>query len=118
MRFRKDGIDPIARVRSAREIFAALPGIWTRKRTEDSRSPKNGLKARALPSRCHLNDVAVFINRHDRDHTAIGKKHVVERAIGVQQDLTLLAGNRFKCRQKSFGIARWQGEKEPIAGPI
>jgi hypothetical protein len=70
------------------------------------------LKARAaLPAnRCHLNEVAVFINRHDRDHTAIGKKYVVERAIGVQQDLTLLAGNRFKCPHKPFEIARWLGE--------
>jgi hypothetical protein len=40
MRFRKDGIDPIIRVKAARDIFAALPGIWTSSRTEDILAPK------------------------------------------------------------------------------
>ena len=40
MRPRKDGIDPMARVNAARDIFAALPGIWTRSRTEEILAPK------------------------------------------------------------------------------
>jgi hypothetical protein len=40
MRLRKDGIDPMARVNAARDIFAASPGIWTRSRTEEILAPK------------------------------------------------------------------------------
>jgi hypothetical protein len=40
MRLRKDGVDPMARVNAARDIFAALPGIWTRSRTEEILAPK------------------------------------------------------------------------------
>jgi len=40
MRLRKDGIDSIARVNAARDIFAALPGIWTRSRAEELLAPK------------------------------------------------------------------------------
>jgi hypothetical protein len=40
MRFRKDGIDPMARLKAARDIFAALPGIWTKKRAEEFLAPK------------------------------------------------------------------------------
>ena len=40
MRARKDGIDPMARENAARDIFAALPGIWTKSLTEDFLAPK------------------------------------------------------------------------------
>jgi hypothetical protein len=40
MRLRKDGIDSMARVNAARDIFAALPGIWTRSREEERLAPK------------------------------------------------------------------------------
>ena len=36
----KDGIDCMARVNAARDIFAALPGIWTRSWTEERLAPK------------------------------------------------------------------------------
>jgi hypothetical protein len=49
MRLRKDGIDPMARVNAARDIFAALPGIWTRSREEDLLAPKTAI-AVAKPS--------------------------------------------------------------------
>src|ERR1700730_6840366 len=40
MRFRKDGIDSIARAKAARDILAAVPGIWTKSLTEDALAPK------------------------------------------------------------------------------
>jgi hypothetical protein len=40
MRPRKDGIDSIARVNAARDIFAALPGIWTKSLAEELLAPK------------------------------------------------------------------------------
>jgi hypothetical protein len=57
--------------------------------------PEEGLESSAtLPAnRCHFDDTAVRINRHDRYDATIGKKNIIERAIGVQQDLTVLAGN-------------------------
>ncbi len=45
MRFRKDGIDPIARVNVARDIFAAHPGSWTRSRIEELSAPKTACTA-------------------------------------------------------------------------
>jgi hypothetical protein len=73
----------------------------------------------ALPSdRRHLNDTAVGIDRHHRDHTAIGEEYVVERTIGVHQDLCALAANPFKLRHKPLEIAGGQREQKPIAGPI
>ena len=36
----KDGIERMARVNAARDIFAALPGIWTRSWTEERLAPK------------------------------------------------------------------------------
>jgi hypothetical protein len=89
MRIRKDGIDCMARVNAARDIFAALPGICA-----------------ALPSdRCHLDDAAVRINRHHRDHTAIGEEYMVERTISVHQDLRAKAANLFKLRHETLEIA-------------
>src|SRR5580700_7464439 len=40
MRFRKGGIDSMARINAARGIFAALPGIWTSNWTEERLAPK------------------------------------------------------------------------------
>jgi hypothetical protein len=40
MRFRKDGIDAMARLNAPRDIVAALPGIWTKNWTEELLAPK------------------------------------------------------------------------------
>jgi hypothetical protein len=40
MRDRKDGMDSMARVNAARDSLDALPGIWTRSRTEELLAPK------------------------------------------------------------------------------
>jgi hypothetical protein len=40
MMLRKDGIEPMARANARRGILAALPGIWTRSRTEDCLAPR------------------------------------------------------------------------------
>jgi hypothetical protein len=81
---------------------------------------EDGLHTRAaLPTdRCHLNDAAVRINRHHRDDTDLGEEYIVERTIGVHQDLPALAANLFKLRHKPLEIAGGQGEQKPIAGPI
>ena len=112
MRFRKEGIDSIARAKAARDILAALPGIWTKSLTEDVLAPKKACDTRAtLPTdRCHLNDAAVRINRDHRDDTAIGEKDMVERTISVHENLPALAANVFKLRHKSLEIAGWQGK--------
>jgi hypothetical protein len=77
MRFRKDGIDPMARLKAARDIFAALPGIWTKRRAEEN-------SCATLPAdRCHLDCAAVGVNCHDGDDAAIQEKYTVERTIGI-----------------------------------
>jgi hypothetical protein len=43
---------------------------------------------------------------------------MVERTVGVHQDLRALAANLFKLRHKPLEIAGWQGKQKPIAGPI
>jgi hypothetical protein len=40
MRVRKGGIDAIARANAGRDIFAALLGIWTKRRMEEILAPK------------------------------------------------------------------------------
>ena len=89
-------------------------------RDENIRLIEDGLHVRAtLPTDCcHLNDAAVGINRHHRDDTTIGKEYMVERTIGVHQDLRALAANLFKLRHKPLEIARGQREQQPIAGQI
>jgi esterase/lipase superfamily enzyme len=75
--------------------------------------------AATLPTdRCHLDDAAVRINRHNRYDTAIREEYVVERTISVHQDLPALARNAFKFRHESLEIAGWQSKQKPIAGPI
>ena len=100
--------------------FGCAPGDLDEKPDGGSLGAEEGLHTRAaLPAdRCHLNDAAVRINRHRRDDTAIGEEDMVERTIGVHQNLLALAANLFKFRHKPFEIAGWQGEQKPIAGPI
>jgi hypothetical protein len=64
-----------------------------------------------LPTdRCHLDDAAVRINRDDRDDPAIGEEDMVERAVGVHENLSALAANVLKLRHQSLEIAGWQGK--------
>lgn len=44
MRERNDGIVFMALVNAGRDIFAALPGIWTKSLTEDFLAPKTAWK--------------------------------------------------------------------------
>jgi hypothetical protein len=73
---------------------------------------EDGLYTRAtLPTDCcHLNDTAVRINRYHRDYTAVWEEYMVERTVGVHEDLLALAANLFKLRHKLLEIAGWQGE--------
>jgi hypothetical protein len=73
---------------------------------------EDGLYTRAtLPTDCcHLNDTAVRINRYDRDYTAVWEEYMVERTVGVHEDLLALAANLFKLRHKLLEIAGWQGQ--------
>jgi hypothetical protein len=73
---------------------------------------EDGLYAGAtLPTDCcHLNDAAVRINRYHRDDTAVWEEYMVERTVGVHEDLLALAANLFKLRHKLLEIAGWQGE--------
>jgi hypothetical protein len=81
---------------------------------------ENGLHTRAtLPTDCcHLNDTAVRINRYHRDYTAVWEEHMVERTVGVHEDLLALAENVLKLWHQELEIAGWQGKKKSIAGPI
>jgi len=75
--------------------------------------------AAALPSdRCHLDAAAVGINRHHRDDPAVREEDMVERAIGVHQDLRPVAVNLFKLRHKPPEIAGRQRQQKPIARPV
>jgi hypothetical protein len=67
---------------------------------------EDGLETRATLSadRCHFYDTAVFIDSDHRDDATIREKNIVERAIGVQQDLTVLAGNRFKLLRRGSNV--------------
>jgi hypothetical protein len=116
MRFRNPGIDPIARVNAARGILAAPPGIWTRNRIEELSAPQDGLHSRAtLPSdRCHLNHTAVLIHGHRRDDAAIGKEYLIERTIGVHQNMVALAFYLLKLRRKPLEIGRWHRKQQTI----
>jgi hypothetical protein len=73
---------------------------------------EDGLYAGAtLPTDCcHLNDAAVRINRYHRDDTAVWEEYMVERTVGVHEDLLALAANLFKLRHKLLEIAGWQRE--------
>jgi hypothetical protein len=107
MRFRKDGIDSIARAK-------AECAAWNLDQKPDrgSLGAKEGLHTRAtLPTnRCRLNDAAVRINRDHRDDTAIGEEDMVERTISVHQHLPAVAANVLKLRHESLEIAGWQGK--------
>jgi hypothetical protein len=105
--------------RGARHLCCA-PRDLDKKPDGGTLGTEDGLHTRTtLPSdRCHLNDAAVLINRYDGDDTAIREEYVVERTIGVHEDLLALAANVFKLRHKPLEIAGGQGEQKPIAGPI
>jgi hypothetical protein len=60
--------------------------------------------------RCHLDDAAVRINRNHRDDATIGKVDMVERAVGVHEDLLALAANALELRHESLEIAGRQGK--------
>jgi len=81
---------------------------------------EEGLEASAtLPAnRCHFDDTAIRINRHDRYDATIWKKNIIERAIGVHQDLTVLAGNLFKLHHQPLEVAGWERKQEAILRPI
>jgi hypothetical protein len=68
---------------------------------------EDGLHTRAaLPSdRCHLNDMAVRVNRNYRDNPAIGEEDMVERTVSFHEYLLTLAVNVFKLRHKPPEIA-------------
>ena len=80
---------------------------------------QDGLHARAtLPAnRCHLDGAAVRIDRQDRDDAAIGEEDMIERTIGVHQDLLGVAWNAFKLRQKPFEIAGRQSKQKTVPRP-
>ena len=46
------------------------------------------------------------------------KADIIERAIGVHQDLTVLARNLFKLRHQPLEIAGWERQQEAILRPI
>ena len=97
----------MARANAARDIFSCASLDLDEKLDGGTLGTEDGLHTRAtLPAdRCHLNDTAVRINRHDRDDTTIGEEHMVERTISVHQDLPRLAANVFKLRHKLLKIA-------------
>jgi hypothetical protein len=43
---------------------------------------------------------------------------MIERTIGVRENLLALVANVFKLRHKPLEIAGWQREQKAIAGPI
>jgi hypothetical protein len=73
---------------------------------------EDSLHARATltTNRCHLDRAAIRINRQDRYDTAVREEHVVERPVGVHEDLLAVAANLLQLRHKPFEIAGWQRE--------
>jgi hypothetical protein len=65
--------------------------------------------------RCHLDDVAIGINRHDRDYAAVGEEDMIERSVYVQQYLPPLAVNELEVGHKPLEVTRWEGEQKPVA---
>jgi hypothetical protein len=43
---------------------------------------------------------------------------MVERTVGVHENLPALAGNVLELRHESLEKAEWHGKQKPIAGPI
>jgi hypothetical protein len=82
--------------------------------------PEEGLESCATLSanRRHFDNTAVRINRHDRYDATIWKKNIIERAIGVHQDLTVLAGNLFELRHQPLEIAGWERKQKSVLRPI
>jgi hypothetical protein len=68
------------------------------------------------PDRRRLDDATVRVDCNRRDDPAVRKEYMVERAVGIHEDLLSLAANAFELGQ--LEIRGWQGEQEPIAGQI
>src|SRR6516162_5930942 len=96
------------------------PGDLDEKPVEGTFGTDGGLHTRAPLSadRCHLDDTAVCINRHRRDHTAVREEYMVERTINVDQDLLAFAADPLERRHKPREIGGWKGPQKPIARPI
>jgi hypothetical protein len=105
---RKDGIDFMARLNTARDILAAPPGIWTRSLTDELLAPKTACICG------HLDDIAISINCYNRDDAAVGEEDMIERAVRIQQNLLALATNEFEVRHELLEIARRDGEQKPV----
>src|SRR3984957_8684159 len=88
------------------------PGDLNEKPYGGGRGAKDGLhRSTTLPADGRrLNDTAVRINRHYRDDPAIGEEYMVERTVGVHQDLRAFAANAFKLRHKLPEVGGWQGQ--------
>jgi hypothetical protein len=67
---------------------------------------------------CLCDATAVNLRRNCSGLDWIGEEDMVERTIGVYENLPALAANVFKLRHESREIAGWQGKQKPIAGPI
>jgi hypothetical protein len=80
-----EGIDPIIRVNAARDILAAVPGIWTRSRTEERLASNTGCRPvqPSLPIVAISMTLPICVTRDYRDETTTGKVHLVQRAVGV-----------------------------------
>src|SRR3979490_487170 len=94
MRARNDGIDSKARVYAARDILAALPGIWTKSLTEDIRAPRRACTP-LHPSR-PIVAISMVLPFAYTATTAMGKVDIVERTIGLHEDLPARAADVFE----------------------
>jgi hypothetical protein len=110
-----DGIDSMARVNLTREIFAALPGIWTKKRDEELLAPKTP----CTPAQhgCHLNDPAVGVNGDHGDDTAVWEEDMFERTVSVDQELFALTADVLQLWHELLEVAGRQGEQKAVARP-
>src|ERR1700692_2592270 len=93
MTLRKAGIDSMARMNAARDIFAALPGIWTSSCTEERLAPK----AACTPVQPSLPIVAISMT--------------MPLAYTANTETTPLSGkNRWSSELSAFmsTSARWQ----------
>src|SRR5688572_1639937 len=73
---------------------------------------ENGLHTRAtLPADgCHFYGTAIGVYRYQRDHTAIGEVDMVERTVGIHENLASLTAHLLKLRSKPLESTRRQGE--------
>jgi hypothetical protein len=115
MTFRKDGIDSIAREGRARYLGCAARDL-DQKPDGGCLGAEEGLHTRATfpTDSCHFNDAAIRINRDHRNDAAIGEEDVVERTVGVQQDLTgPRFGHRIEAVVERFSDMQADLDREP-----